>query len=129
MPKDYSKKNPRILKYDVLSYIASNSSLTQQQVGECFDTYAKMLEEVFCSKYIEETMTIPLLQVGTFYLKERRGRRKGSTYTLPITNKKKGEIKTIILDKNEPTTYKLSFKPQKTLNDKIRMARNKEDNE
>lgn len=116
------KYNPRLLTCDVYEYVASNSSLTKKQVKECFNTYRKMLGDFTSSEYLTNDLTISLPKIGYFYLKKKGGRKKGSTYTIPIGTT--GKLRTIHLEEDEEDRYKIAFKISTTnkLNQNVRQV-------
>lgn len=121
MPKDYIKKHPRILEKDVYDYIATHSNLTRKDAKECFVTYKKMIEELSLSEYISDDTTICLPKLGSFYFKVHKGRKKGTTYTMPLSHKV--GCKTIILEKDEPNSTRLHLKISPLLNDRVKELR------
>lgn len=113
--KERRKCNQRLLTKDVYKYISDNSSLTAKQIKECFDTYRSMLETIVASEYIDKDITIAMPSLGLFYLKKHRGRKRGSMYRLPVVPGSK-EMKTIIVEEDEPDRYKVKFKISKGIN-------------
>lgn len=124
MPKDYVKENPRVLNADVYRYISRNSSLSKKEVKECFDVYKDMVEKIFFSEFVDEDTTVVLPNVGSFKLKKRKGRKKGSTYNMPMLAKN-GEriVKEINLTEDELDSCILSFKVSPILNTKLKEQR------
>lgn len=118
MPKNYKKTNPRLLNIDVYNYIAENSSLTIEQVKECFKVYCNFVKALSCNIHRPKELTIPLPNLGHFYYLVVKGRKKGSTYKIPKqfgkdTSDK--EIITITLEEDEPNFDKIRFKVSPTL--------------
>lgn len=107
------KNNPRLINKDVYRFIASNSSLNQKQVEECFNVYKDMIYQLGTSQYIDEDITIPLPNIGYFYFTKRIGRKAGTTYKMPV--RVKNEIRTVTLEEDEPTTHLLRFRVSVTL--------------
>lgn len=112
--RNKKKTNPRIVCDDICRYIANNSErgLTREQVRECFRLYHKMLGELYVSPYADKDMTVILPHIGYFYLKNRTGRKGGSTYKLFDED--------VVLDKSEPSFFQIRFKFYKLLYDKIK---------
>lgn len=123
MPRDYVKENPRILFNDVCDYISTHSNLNRSQVKECFEVYYKMISEIICSDYVPKDITITFPKIGHFYFVKKNGRKKGTQYQIPKYFGSK-ELKTIVLEEDEPDTLRLSFKVSGTLNNKLK-ERNK----
>lgn len=107
MPKDYKKENPRILSSDIYSFIANNTSLTKDQVKECFGSYYDLINQILNSNNLKEDLTISFPRMGKFYFHIRKGRKKGSTYKFPIEFS--DEMETIVLEEDEPNYLQLKF--------------------
>lgn len=119
MPK-LSKNNPRLLSTDIYTYIASNSTLTKDQVMECFIVYSQMIEELVTSKNKTKELEITLPHIGYFCFRNEKSRRhKGKEYYMPInfTNEKKK----VIVDKTA-TFERMKFKVFPKLQEKLKEA-------
>lgn len=121
--KSTNEQNAVLLKGDIYKYIANNSSLTQEQVKECFTTYRNMLEGIFNSECFDSNIEIPIPFIGVFYFSIRHGRKKGSTYKMP--NKFTNEVYEVTLDEDETDYPNLKFRISKGLRDivKVRFGR------
>lgn len=113
------KQNPRLRSEEVYSYIASKTDLSQQQVRECFITYADMLKDIAINKYTDKSITIPLPHIGQFYFAKYTGRKSGSTYCFFKEPHEKGS-KMITLDKPEPSFHYLKLKIGRTFHNSIK---------
>lgn len=109
--------NPRLTDKDIVRYIASNTSLTQAQVRECFKAYREMIENIYSDPNVDCETEIPLPNMGKFYLGLQRGRKEGVVYKLP-----RPEGDRIIVSKGEPSFYKFKFRVSKTLNEILKEA-------
>lgn len=102
----------------MINAIASSSSLTREQVTECFETLRLVLIELVKSRtrgYIDDKTKIYLPKVGYFYFRKLKGAKKGTKYICPVgTTGRKTEK---ILDKDRPDRYILHFKVIKSIND------------
>ena len=105
--RNVKKNNPRILAKDLYSYIAANTSLTREQVQECFQSYSNMIMELVESKYSTNDLTITLPHLGNFYFQYFKGRKNGSTYFQ--------WGKTHVAN-NEPSFYRIKFKAYNKVN-------------
>lgn len=112
-----TKDNSRLYQEEVERYIASQTSLTKNQVKECFKSYAEMIKLIYSDNHIEKDMTIPLPYLGKFYLSKRNGRKDGTKYLLPDLYGGRGDW---IVAKNEPSYYLLKFKTAKNVSDYIK---------
>lgn len=81
--KGYKKTTPRITSDDVYSYIANHSSLTREQVKECFCSYQEMMQTIIQSDNRSDDLTIAVPKLGVFYFHKKKG-KKGSTYVVPV---------------------------------------------
>lgn len=108
------KENPRILSSDVYAYISNNSTLNREQVRECFDTYYKMICGILESDYRFNDITIAFPKIGNFYFNECKGRKKGSTYKMPIDFGT--EMRVVTLENDEPNYFKMKLKVSDKLN-------------
>lgn len=124
MPKDYVKTRPRLINEDIYRYIAKNSSLNAKEVREVFDVYKDMLEKIYTSEFIEDDFTVALPNVGHFKLRKYHGRKKGSTYNIPVLcdGEKVGDKK-VVLEEDELDSYSIYLKVGKTINTKIKNKR------
>lgn len=121
MPRGAKKKtNPRILSKDIYSYIAHNSSLTVNQVRECFDTYYSMMIDLASSGYRMNDLTVCFPKLGSFYFIKIKGRKKGTVYHLPLVNEDSSKSATITLEKDEPSFSKMRFRCSPTLLKKLK---------
>ena len=108
--------NPRLDANTVINYLSTNSSLTKDQVRECFHAYAQMLVDITESKYFNNDLTIVLPSIGQFYFGKRAGRKKGSTYCAF-----KGQDKQILVqEENKPDYFLLKFKTFNRIKQAIR---------
>lgn len=116
MPKKgYKKETPRIVAKDVYRFISNNSSLSKEQVKECFDTYGKMMEELLDSDDRPNDLTIVVPKIGVFRFFKVKA-KKGSTYVVPTC--KKNEYRRITADR--PSYVQLKFEVAKKLRDRLR---------
>lgn len=91
--KGYKKDTPRIVAKDVYQYICNNSSLTREQVKECFDVYQSMIISILNSENLDSEMTVSIPKVGFFRMVKKEG-RKNTKIVVPIPSEKgKAEIK------------------------------------
>ena len=99
--------NPRLDANTIINYLCTNSSLTKDQIRECFHVYSEMLVDLTESKYFNNDLTIVLPSIGQFYFGKKTGRKKGSTYCAF-----NGSTKQILVqEENKPDYYMLKFKP------------------
>ena len=110
------KTNPRLDANTVINYICTNSSLTTDQIRECFHAYSQMLVDITENKYFNNDLTIVLPSIGQFYFGKKVGRKKGSTYCTF-----KGQNKQILVqEENKPDYYLLKFKAYNRIKQAIR---------
>lgn len=103
------KKNyQRILSSDIYSFISKNTSLSKEQVRECFQAYYKMLYSLIESEYKSPDMQIVLPNIGNFYFTRKKGKKKGQKIKIPnLTN---GGEDVIILEEDEPDYEIIKFR-------------------
>lgn len=70
---------------ETISLIAKQSSLTQDQVRECFLTFREMIDVIIKSNYSSD-LEFSLPYIGTFSFTKKKGKKKGSTYIVPQTD-------------------------------------------
>ena len=99
--------NPRLDANTVINYLSTNSSLTKEQIRECFHAYSQMLVDLTESNYFKNDLTVVLPSIGQFYFNKKAGRKKGSTYCAfnGATNKQ-----ILVQEKDKPDYYMLKFK-------------------
>lgn len=105
------KENPRVCSEELYRYIASHTSLTKPQVQECFKAYSELLLGIIESENIASDFTVALPHLGNFYLGYIKGRKNGSTYKF---------FKEMRVAHNEPSFYKLKFRPHNRVNATIK---------
>lgn len=108
--------NPRLNANTIINYLSTNSSLTKDQVRECFNAYAEMLIDLTESNYFNTDLSIALPSIGKFYFGKKAGRKKGSTYCAFHGTSK--QIRT--QEKDKPSFYMLKFKPFNRIKKAIR---------
>ena len=74
------KTNPRLTVNDIIEMVAKSSTLTKDQVKECFTKYADLYKALMASDNTAFNFTMPLPYIGTFQSKRYTGKKKGSTY-------------------------------------------------
>lgn len=109
-------KHQKILSKDIYDYVATHSSLTRKQAQECFNAYSQLIKELSSSEYFENDAEIVLPNIGSFYFKKMAGRKKGSRIVYPDLVEK-GKVNVKVLEKDDPTTWKLDFKVYKLIKD------------
>ena len=105
------KENPRVCAEELYRYISSNTSLTKPQVKECFRAYSELVLGLIESNHTTPDLTITLPHLGDFYLKFIQGRKNGSTYRF---------FNEMRVAHNEPSFYKLKFRPHNRVSAKIK---------
>lgn len=122
------KDNPRLFSGDVYRVIAQQTSLTQEQARECFNAYAQFVKTLAFSDNKPKYLEIPLPKLGSFIFKVKEGRKKGSTYMIPIERGSK-ILKKVVLEEDEPNYDRLTFKVRTTIQEEIKSnAKNKNNN-
>ena len=108
--------NPRLDANTIINYVCANSSLTREQVRECFHVYSEMLTDLTASNYFNNELTIVLPSMGQFYFGKQAGRKKGSTYCAL-----RGlDRQMVVQEEDKPDYYMLKFKPFNRIKQAIR---------
>lgn len=113
------KDNPRLHSQDIYRFIARQSSLTAEQVQECFDVYCKLIKGIVATEVKSENLEIPLPKLGSFIFKVHKGRKKGTTYRVPIATRS-STFKEVVLEEDEPDYDRLTFKVRTTIQNELK---------
>lgn len=102
----------------IIDLIAKQSSLTEKQVQECFQTFRLFIDKIIESNNSVNTkISIPYF--GKIVFKQKKGLKKGTEYKVPIVGSNEVEIR--IVEEDQPDYYRLfcEIKPeiQKNLRD------------
>lgn len=117
------KETPRVLCADLYAQIAKSSdNLTINQVKECFQIYAKLLNGVIESSYKSSDLEFCLPNIGTFYFVKKKGRKGKKTYKLPNLLDK--DYKQQIIEKEgDGLDYEIiKFRISKNIKNKVKEA-------
>ena len=121
------KNNPRVLTPDVYTYCANATSLTQDQVKECFEAYGRMIDALINSDTRDSSITVVLPLIGKFSFKVVKGRKAGSTYLKPNV-KNFGDnpnLTPTLVEEDQPDYERLVFKPNRGLQKQLRAVTSK----
>lgn len=90
----------------IINLIAKQSSLTEKQVKECFETFRFFLDKMIESNNSVDTkISIPYL--GKFVFKKKTGLKKGTEYKVPIVGSNEVELR--VVEEDQPDYYRLFF--------------------
>lgn len=112
---------PRLLVEDVYKYVSQQSNLTQKQVEECFDTYAKLLISLITSENKPTDMIVTLPKIGIFRFTTVKGRKKGKQYTVPKRLDDNTVVNEVfVVEEDEPDYERIKFDIYDKFNKHIR---------
>ena len=120
--KGSKKNNPRALIEDVIKYCSDSSSLTHDQVKECFEAYSKLIDSLITSSTRDSSMTVVLPYIGVFRFKQIKGKKAGSTYLSPEV-KKFGDtpkLTRVTIEEDQPDYERVVFKIKPSIQKELR---------
>jgi hypothetical protein len=123
--KGQRKKNPSILSEQVYRDIAIATSLSQDQVRECFMGYRDMLTFYLTMENKPNDLEIAVPHLGTITFKHVEGKKKGDTYKIRSSFEKDAKEIIVTIEEDQPNYERIWIAPKSDLQKKLRTVREK----